>query len=227
MGTQRRRRQTQPTSWSARPISCGTWGRSQWASDFCSNALKIARKWRQFPTSLRLSEIADLIGPPEAPGRPRVATQGGLRGRPALRRRDSPYRVPRCNSSPNGRYRVPPRELDEGAGQLGVGEGPFAVWLRFLAPRPSPFRLGLVEKSGSSLSHSLRLARDVGYDRMLVREARPAGFAGGFLFILLSFARRFAHFSRRHAPGRQRTAGRPLMPDVPSQFGSIALGRLV
>ncbi|OGF15654.1 MAG: hypothetical protein A2W00_01095, partial [Candidatus Eisenbacteria bacterium RBG_16_71_46] len=152
-------------------------GESQWAADLYSNALKIAQEsgdnslqgyvfWemadlnrsaRNFPAALEWLRRADLaIGQPSfTPPARHVGLHGAI--------------LTEMGDIQAGRLK-----LEEAQSRLEASEGSYSdvAWVLLLLAR-CQFRLGWVEKSEASLNRALKLARDLGYDQMLVREAEP------------------------------------------------------
>ena len=152
-------------------------GEGQWAADLYSNALKIAQEsgdnslqgyvfWemadlnrsaRNFPAALEWLRRADL-----AVGQPSLtppARHAGLHG---------------AILTEMGDIQAGRLKLEEAQGRLEASEGSYSdvAWVLLLLAR-CQFRLGWLEKSEASLNRALKLARDLGYDQMLVREAEP------------------------------------------------------
>jgi len=205
-------------------------GESQWAADLYSNALKIAQEsgdnslqsyvfWemadlnrsaRNFPAALEWLRRADLaVGQPAgSPPMRHSALHGAI-------------------LTEMGDIQAGREKLEESSDRLEKSEGPFAdlAWILLLLAR-SQFRLGLLEKCEASLSRALRLARDLGYDQMLVREAEACrdlleGFAdsaelGPQVRALMARARAMVSQKEALVP--------PVQSDVPSPIQIHALG---
>jgi DNA-binding SARP family transcriptional activator len=205
-------------------------GEAQWAADLYSNALKIAQEsgdnslqsyvfWemadlnrtaRNFPAALEWLRRADLaVG---QPGAEPPARHVGLNG---------------AILTEMGDIQTGRTQLEQAMVRLDASEGSFSdlAWVILLLAR-CQFRLGWLEKSETSLTRALKLARDLGYDQMLVREAEACrdlleGFSdsselGPQVRALLARARSMV--------SQKEDLAAPIQVDAPSPIQVHALG---